>query len=42
MKNILDKIFEKKILSEDISYYLHRPSATDPNMAPKIKMLFMF
>ena len=30
----LDKIFEKKILSEDISYYLHRPSATDPNMAP--------
>ena len=31
----LDKIFEEKILSEDISYYLHRPSATDPNMAPK-------
>jgi phytoene desaturase len=31
----LDKIFEKKTLSEDISYYLHRPSATDPNMAPK-------
>ena len=31
----LDKIFEKKILSEDISYYLHRPSATDPNMAPR-------
>jgi phytoene desaturase len=30
----LDNIFEKKILSEDISYYLHRPSATDPNMAP--------
>ncbi len=30
----LDKIFEDKILSEDISYYLHRPSATDPNMAP--------
>ena len=30
----LDKIFEKKVLSEDISYYLHRPSATDPNMAP--------
>ncbi len=33
-KDHLDKIFEKKILSEDISYYLHRPSATDPNMAP--------
>jgi len=33
-ENHLDKIFEKKTLSEDISYYLHRPSATDPNMAP--------
>ncbi len=30
----LNKIFEKKILSDDISYYLHRPSATDPNMSP--------
>ena len=30
----LEKIFESKILSEDISYYLHRPSATDPDMAP--------
>ena len=30
----LNRIFEKKTLSEDISYYLHRPSATDPNMAP--------
>ena len=30
----LEKIFEKKVLSDDISYYLHRPSATDPNMAP--------
>ena len=30
----LDKIFEEKVLSKDISYYLHRPSATDPNMAP--------
>ena len=33
-ENHLDKIFEKKVLSDDISYYLHRPSATDPNMAP--------
>ena len=33
-KKHLEKIFENKILSEDISYYLHRPSATDPNMAP--------
>ena len=31
----MHKIFSKKILSEDISFYLHRPSATDPNMAPK-------
>jgi len=31
----LNKIFEKKILSGDISYYLHRPSATDPEMAPE-------
>ena len=30
----LEKIFEKKVLSDDISYYLHRPSATDSNMAP--------
>ena len=34
-KKHLEKIFEKKILSDDISYYLHRPSATDPNMAPE-------
>jgi len=33
-KKHLEKIFEKKVLSKDISYYLHRPSATDPNMAP--------
>ncbi len=30
----LEKIFEEKKLSKDISYYLHRPSASDPNMAP--------
>jgi phytoene desaturase len=34
-ENHLNKIFEKKILSDDISYYLHRPTATDPSMAPK-------
>jgi phytoene desaturase len=34
-KKHLQKIFDEKILSEDISYYLHRPSATDPNMAPE-------
>ena len=31
----LKKIFEDKILTDDISYYLHRPTATDPSMAPK-------
>ena len=30
----LDDIFNKKKLNEDISYYLHRPSATDKSMAP--------
>ena len=31
----LNKIFNQKILSDDISYYLHRPTATDLSMAPK-------
>ena len=30
----LNKIFDQKILSDDISYYLHRPTATDLSMAP--------
>ena len=34
-ENHLSKIFDKKILSDDISYYLHRPSATDPSMSPE-------
>ena len=34
-KEHLDNIFEKKKLSDDISYYLHRPSATDKSMAPE-------
>ena len=34
-KEHLSKIFDKKVLSNDISYYLHRPSATDPGMAPQ-------
>ena len=33
-KEHLTKIFDKKILSNDISFYLHRPSATDPSMSP--------
>ena len=34
-KEHLEDIFEKKKLNNDISYYLHRPSATDKSMAPK-------
>ena len=33
-KEHLDDIFNKKKLNNDISYYLHRPSATDSSMAP--------
>lgn len=39
-KELLKKIFDKKILSDDISYYLHRPTATDETMAPKNKDCF--
>ena len=31
----LKDIFDKKKLNNDISYYLHRPSATDSSMAPE-------
>ena len=34
-KEHLNDIFDKKKLNNDISYYLHRPSATDKTMAPK-------
>ena len=34
-EGLLDDIFNKKILAEDFSLYLHRPTATDKNMAPK-------
>ena len=30
----LNDIFNNKVLNKDISYYLHRPSATDKSMAP--------
>ena len=33
-KEHLDDIFNNKKLNNDISYYLHRPSATDKSMAP--------
>ena len=34
-KEHLDDIFNKKKLNKDISYYLHRPTATDRSMAPE-------
>tara|TARA_B100001093_G_scaffold272228_1_gene260188 strand:- start:876 stop:2333 length:1458 start_codon:yes stop_codon:yes gene_type:complete len=34
-KEHLNDIFNNKKLNNDISYYLHRPSATDKSMAPK-------
>ena len=34
-KEHLDDIFDKKKLNSDISYYLHRPTATDKSMAPE-------
>ncbi len=33
-KELLEDVFEKKLLSDDFSLYLHRPTATDPSLAP--------
>jgi len=33
-QGLLDDIFHKQRLAEDFSLYLHRPTATDPSMAP--------
>ncbi len=33
-KGLLEDIFEHKRLAEDFSLYLHRPTATDPSLAP--------
>ena len=33
-RELLDEIFNKKVLSQDFSLYLHRPTATDPSFAP--------
>ena len=33
-RGLLDDIFHRKVLSEDFSIYLHRPTATDPSLAP--------
>jgi len=34
-KELLEDIFDKKILAEDFSLYLHRPTATDQSLAPE-------
>ena len=34
-KGLLDDIFEHKVLADDFSLYLHRPTATDPSLAPE-------
>lgn len=34
-KALLDDIFEKGVLPDDFSLYLHRPTATDPSLAPE-------
>ena len=33
-RELLGDIFERKILASDFSLYLHRPTATDPSLAP--------
>jgi len=34
-RELLEDIFEKKVLADDFSLYLHRPTATDPKLAPE-------
>jgi len=34
-KGLLNDIFRRKVLAEDFSLYLHRPTATDPSVAPR-------
>jgi phytoene desaturase len=34
-KGLLDDIFNKKVLAEDFSLYLHMPTITDPSLAPE-------
>ncbi len=33
-RGLLEDIFKRKVLAEDFSLYLHRPTATDPSLAP--------
>lgn len=39
-KELLTDIFQRKILAEDFSLYVHRPTATDPSFAPEGKDSF--
>ena len=34
-RGLLADIFDNKVLADDFSLYLHRPTATDPSLAPK-------
>jgi phytoene desaturase len=34
-RGLLDDIFERHVLADDFSLYLHRPTATDPALAPE-------
>ncbi|MDB4943160.1 MAG: phytoene dehydrogenase [Labilithrix sp.] len=34
-RGLLEDIFDKKVLADDFSLYLHRPTATDPALAPE-------
>jgi phytoene desaturase len=33
-RELLEDIFKRKVLAKDFSLYLHRPTATDPSLAP--------
>ncbi len=39
-RGLLDDIFHNKKLADDFSLYLHRPTATDPSLAPEGKDAF--
>ena len=34
-RGLLDDIFKRKVLAKDFSLYLHRPTETDPSLAPE-------
>jgi phytoene desaturase len=34
-RELIEDIFERKLLADDFSLYLHRPTATDPSLAPE-------